>query len=296
MKSKRSLKSSASIVLSLSVIFTSICGCTFSTEHTYLAEDIPYAIKDICKEEYDVDIQTRLAGNTLWVFMPLEDLFTEAKNPKNSIERFQVKENQVSFNDWIIESTFLIEPVPEKEKRQQIEYSEDASEKMNAVWKVLRRVAFSTEAFTDEGPTFFCMVSADIKNGFLIKDLFYYEDLKKLSHTFISPTEFQHRNVQEIEASPEIIADISGSSINYQTTDFNNFISLQIKQRIRLKFEKPEVEATADIDSEIIKVIAYTLKTYKVKDFSYVELNNLRTQNRIILNRSAVLEGSIEEL
>jgi len=292
-KSKRSLKNSVSIVFSLSAFFFLVCGCTFSTEHTFLKEDIPHAIKDICYEEYDIDIYTVLTGNTLWVYLPLEDLFTQPKKPKISTERFQVKENQVTFKDWILESTYSIEKVPEKEKQQQVEYSKDASEKINGVWKVMRRVAFSTKAFTDEGPQFFSVVTADIKNGFVIKDLFFYEDLKKLSHSFISPSEFQHRDVQDMLPAPQVVGDTTGESINYQPTNFDDFITQQIAQRIRLKFEKPEVESDADIDQEIIKIISYTLQTYKVRDFSYAELNNLLTQNRIILNRSAVLEGSI---
>ncbi|MBL7070201.1 MAG: hypothetical protein ISS27_01865 [Candidatus Omnitrophica bacterium] len=292
-KSKRSSKNSVSIVFSLSAFFFLICGCTFSTEHTFLKEDIPHAIKDISYEEYGIDIYTVLTGNTLWVYLPLEDLFTEAKKPKISTERFQVKENQVTFKDRLLESSYLIERVPEKEKQQQVEYSEDASEKINSVWKVMRRVAFSTKAFTDEGPQFFSIITADIKNGFVIKDLFFYEDLKKLSHSFISPSEFQHRDVQDMVAAPQIIGDTTGESINYQPTNFDDFITQQITQRIRLKFEKPEVESDADIDQEIIKIISYTVNTYKIRNFSYAELNNLLTQNRIILNRSAVLEGSI---
>jgi hypothetical protein len=44
---------------------------------------------------------------------------------------------------------------------------------------------------------------------------------------------------------------------------------------------KPEVEKNADIDKEVTKIVAYTVKTYDFKNFSYVELNNLLTKNKI---------------
>ena len=50
----------------------------------------------------------------------------------------------------------------------------------------------------------------------------------------------------------------------------------------------------ADLDKEITKIVEHTLKTYDFKDFSIVELNNLLTNAKIILNRAAILENPTE--
>jgi hypothetical protein len=71
-------------------------------------------------------------------------------------------------------------------------------------------------------------------------------------------------------------------------------VAAQIQHRIKLKFEKPEVDKNADIDKEILKIAVYTIKTYGLRNFTSAELNNLVTQNRIILNQAAVWAKSID--
>jgi hypothetical protein len=74
-----------------------------------------------------------------------------------------------------------------------------------------------------------------------------------------------------------------------------DFIAAQIRHRIKLKFQKPEVSGDyVDIDKEIIKIAVYTIKTYNFKDLSVVELNNLFTNNKLELNRQAIWERPIE--
>ena len=73
------------------------------------------------------------------------------------------------------------------------------------------------------------------------------------------------------------------------------FLMEQIKQRIKYKFQKPEVEKNADIDKEIAKIVVNTLKIYGFKDFDVIELYNAQTKNRVILNKAAALEAPIEQ-
>jgi len=44
------------------------------------------------------------------------------------------------------------------------------------------------------------------------------------------------------------------------------FIADQIQNRIKLKFQKPEVPANADIDKEVLKIVNYTLAAYQFKN------------------------------
>jgi hypothetical protein len=270
-------------------------GCTSSTIPTYIKEDIPGAIQKICKNEYKLEVKAKLIDSTLWIYLPLEDIFKRPDKPEKSYERFVVEENKNEFNDGVLKLEYLIKPVPEKEKYQQFEFDKSAAKKINDVLRVLFRVLSSTEQLKKAGPQFFCLITADIKNGFLLKEVFHYLDFKKAVYYFISPTEFQHRTVQEMGLAPQVIGDKEGQNLNYRDITFEEFITGQIQNRIQVKFQRPEVDKNADIDKEVLKIVSNTLKIYGFKDFDGVELNNLFTKNKITLNKADVAEDPAKQ-
>lgn len=298
MKSKPSLKSLAKralLPLSLLCFLTSVVGCSSSTTPTYSKENIPESLQDICKNEYGVDVKVRLVGETLWVYVPLEDIFIPAKKPEKYSEKFEVEKNLILFKDGAFKVEHLIKVIPVQEKYQEFDYDKAAAEKVSKVMRAIRRVAFSMPHATKNEPKIFCLIIADIKNGFKIEQTFYLLDLKKASYEFISWGEYLHRSIQDTALAPRLVADKEGSSLEYTDISFDDFIRRQIQYRIQLKFSKPEVEQTVDIDKEILKIVITTLKAYEFKDFQEVELNNLLTNNKIILNRAAVWTRSTDE-
>jgi hypothetical protein len=297
MKSKLSLKNLAKRGLLVNFIFLLsffISGCTISTEPTYLKEDIPKAVQDICKNEYKIGVKAKLVGSTLWVYLPLEDLLIKSDKPERYIEKFAIEENKSEFKERVFSIEYQIKAIPEEEKFQEYRYNKDALDKINDIWKVLRRVLFSMERTKRSEPNFFCIVAADIKNAFEVKEIFYYLDFKKVSYGFISWNEYQHRTINETVVLPSIIGDEEGLHLEYKDINMEEFIAAQIKNRIKLKFQKPEVDKNADIDKEILKIITYTINIYGFKDFQGVESYNLLSKNRIILNSKAVLAGPTE--
>jgi len=52
-------------------------------------------------------------------------------------------------------------------------------------------------------------------------------------------------------------------------------------------------DKTIDITKEILNIITYCIKTYEFQDFSQVEINNLLTQEKLILNKAAILAGPV---
>ena len=48
-----------------------------------------------------------------------------------------------------------------------------------------------------------------------------------------------------------------------------------------------------NIIKEILGVISYCIKTYEFKDFSYVEIRNLLSEDKLILDKGEVCKGSI---
>jgi len=292
MKSKLSLKSLARVGLKLFPLIFFLSACTSSTSPSFLRENISQAVKDICKKEYKLDLITRLAGQTLWVYMPLEDILSKSPKPEKYIERFLMEDKKNTLSEGILKVSYLIKPVAENEKQQEMTIEKSANEKIFNVLQVIRRVLFSIDNTKRDNPMFFCIVTADIKNGFEIKQIFHFLDLKKISYGFISQTEYQHRIIQDTAVTAQIIGDIEGAHLDYQDITLEEFIAYQIQHRIRLKFQKPEVEKNADIDKEVLKIIVYTLDTYAYKDFTHIEMINLVSGAKTILNQAAVFAGS----
>ncbi|MDD5692222.1 MAG: hypothetical protein PHP10_03480 [Candidatus Omnitrophica bacterium] len=292
MRSKLSSRSLAKAGFKLLPLIFFLSACTSSTCPSFPKENIPQAVQDICKKEYKLDVSTKLVGRTLWVYMPLEDIISKPEKPEKYIERFLVEDKESALSEGELKVSYLIKPVEESEKTQEMTLDKAANEKIFNVLQVVRRVLFSIDNSEKYTPLFFCIVTADIKNGFEIKQIFHLLDLKKLSYGFISQTEYQHRIVQDTEVSADIIGDKEGAHLLYRDITLEEFIAYQIRNRIRMKFQKPEVEKNADIDKEVLKIVSHTLDTYAYKKFNIVELVNLETGGKTILNQAAILANS----
>jgi len=299
MKSKQSLRNLAryALLLNLALLFFLIPGCNYEKEYTYLKEDIPSAIRNVCKNGYKMSVTAKMVGQTIWIYVPLEDMFVapdKAKKPEKTIERFSVEDSKCELTDKTLKLDYLIKLIPEKEKAQSVILSKDFYLKSQYIWQVMYRMIFSMKPQKSEPLRFFSVVFADIKNGFVIRNIYYYLDIKKTMYSLISQTELQHRVVQDWQVTPEVIGDKLGDTINYIDITMEQFFVWQILNRIRIKFQRPEVPRSVDIDKEIEKIVAYTLKVYDFKDFNEVEMNNLLTNKRILLNRAAILAKPIE--
>ena len=114
-KSRLSLRNLAKrgLLLNLCLIIFLILGC-FSTAPTYLKEDIDKAIQDICKNEYNIDVKVKLVGSTLWIYLPVEDMFTKADRPEKYLERFVIEDNKVGFKDGTLKAEYIIKSTDRK--------------------------------------------------------------------------------------------------------------------------------------------------------------------------------------
>ena len=294
MKSKPSSKSLVKTALKILPFILFLSACSSSTSPSFLKEDITQAIKDIYKKEYKLDVSTRLIGSTLWVYMPLEDIISKPSKPEKYIERFLLEDKKSSLDEKILKVNYLIRPTTEKEQQQEMTIDKSVNEKIFNLLQVIRRVLFSIDNSKKDQPLIFCIITADIKNGFEIKQIFHLMDLKKISYGLISQTEYLHRVVQNTGVSLQIIGDKEGNHLDYRNITLEEFIADQIQSRIRLKFRKPEVESNADIDKEVLKIIAYTMNTYGYKDFTLVELSNEVTGVKTILNQTAIFANPKE--
>ena len=292
--SRNSAKTGLLLLLSLYFLPLIYLGCSTNTEPTYITENAADSIREICEGEYKLQVRTKLVGETVWVYLPVEDLIQESEKPQKYSEKFEITFLEDRFDSGSLQLQHYIKIIPEAEKTQKAEYNKSAVEKIRNVWKVLYRVILSMDRNRPDIPKFYCVIIADIKNGVERRDTFYYQDLKQYLYQFISDDEYQHRSIQDFVQSEDILGDTYGVHVNYKDITWKEFLAAQIKQRIRLKFQKPEVKQDADIDKEIIKAIVHTLKTYDYRDFDEVEITNLLTNNKVTLNQGAIWDRSTE--
>lgn len=289
MKSKLSLRSLAKAGLKIIPLVLFLSACSSSTSPSFLKEDVPQAVQDICKKEYELDISSRLVGSTLWIYLPLEGIISKPEKPEKYTERFLLDDKKNLLEGRVLNVNYLVRLTEEKEKDQETALDKSVNKKIFNIMQVIRRVLFSVDPSQKDTPLFFCIVTADIKNGFEIRQTFYVLDLKKISYGIISQTEYQHRIVQDSAISPLIIGDQEGSHLFYRDITLDEFIADQIQSRIKLKFQRPEVERNADIDQEVLKVVSSVLNAYEFKDFNFAVMNNLVTGKKNILNQRSAM-------
>jgi hypothetical protein len=163
-----------------------------------------------------------------------------------------------------------------------------AMEKINHAWDVMRRVVFSMDRKERDEVKFYVLLAADTSNGLQIQETIYYLDLIKVLYRAISPGEYHHRVAVKSGLRPELIGDAEGKNIKFFDVKFRDFVCNQIEHRVGLKFQKPEVAQSADLDKEIKKSVLEVLSIYSFTDFSVAELTNLMTNGRCHLDAADV--------
>ncbi len=297
MKSKPFSKSSGKYVLrSLIISALLISGCTSSTSPTYIKDTIAQAIENICKNEYNFTVKAKLVDQTLWIYLPVESLAGTTLKNTHIIERFKVNDDSYQLKDGILKVNYSIRVLPGEIEYNGMSYdfNKESLEKLDQVWRALRRVLFSMDRKQEAEPQFFCIVTTDMKTGTELREIFYLQDLKKVSYEFISWGEFQHHTVTAQSTVPEAIGDTLGRYLEYRNITLEEFVLRQIKHRIGMKFRKPEVPRDSDIDKEILKIVSSTLKIYGLKSISLVELHNSITNHRLFINQKALWLKPIE--
>ena len=268
----------ALLLLSALAIFLSACSARI--EPTYKEKDIPSIIKNICKEEYKLDVTTQRANNTIWIYAPLNKILNKD---------YGIKEDKI--------------------------FDEEIMDKLRNIISTIGRVLISS----DNTPEFFVFTASDIKLGIDYTMIGSVLDIKKSYADFIPWTEANRRYVNRFRASPEAIGDTTGFHITPYNITLGDFLAEQIAQRIGGRFQDEELKnyfkvdkyegkfndgafsfeysvtqttkpkKPINIENEALKIITYCLSAYDFTKFSGITITNLSTQNKIDLNKAAVL-------
>ncbi|MCM8800855.1 MAG: hypothetical protein NC912_02415 [Candidatus Omnitrophica bacterium] len=282
MRLKQSLRNLVNVVLAFSLFFLlffiSLSGCLNQIEPTYKEEDIPRLVKEICKNEYGLEVITQRLNNTLWVYVPLL---------------------KILHKDY--------------EKQDKI-FDEEILNKLRNILTTVGRIIISS----DNAPEFFALLASDINLGLDYTIIGNVLDIKKSYAEYIPWTEANRRYVIRLELAPEAIGDLNGRHLELYDINLPDFLAEQIAQRISIWFQDEGMKRyfkvdrskglfinerfifeysikqilpppqPIDIKEKILDIITYCIKTYEFKDFSAVELIDLTTESKIILSNAAI--------
>ncbi|MDD5197194.1 MAG: hypothetical protein PHV92_06235 [Candidatus Omnitrophica bacterium] len=282
MKLKISLKNlvkPAPLLVSALFLFL-LSGCSGKIEPTYKEKDIPYLIKKICKDEYNLEVTTQRTHNTLWIYAPL---------------------NKILHKDYASNEDKI--------------FDDEIMDKIRNIITTIGRVLISS----DDTPQFFAFLASDIKLGIDYTMIGCVLDIKKSYADFIPWTEANRRYVIKFKASPEAIGDNTGFHFMAHDIKIEDFLAEQIAQRAGAKFQDEELKKyfkvekfdgkfsngvfyfdysitrtaqspkTIGIQDEILDTITYCLRTYEFTDFSGIVLTDLKTLDKLELNKKAIL-------
>lgn len=256
-----------------------LSSCSKPIEPTYKEEDIPYLVKQICKDEYNLEVTTQRTTTVLWIYAPLSKILHQD---------YGTKEDKI--------------------------FDEEMSDKLRNILTTIGRVLISS----DNTPEFFALTASDINLGLDYTIIGNVLDIKKSYAGFIPWTETNRRYVIGFRIAPEAIGDSSGTHLQVYEINLVDFLAEQIAQRIGAQFQGEErkkyfkVEKSKgsfrndtfifeysieqilkppkeiDIKKEILNTITYCIKTYEFKDFTMVEINDLIRQDKLILSNATI--------
>ena len=86
------LKSMAKNVLKIfliSFVLFFLLSCTVPA--TYSRKNIQKSLKDICKNEFNIEVKVRFSGETIWVYAPLEELIDSTGQWNKEVQDTRVK-------------------------------------------------------------------------------------------------------------------------------------------------------------------------------------------------------------
>ncbi len=263
-------------------LYINLSGCQDSLAPTFKEEDIPHLVKQICKDEYKLDVITQRSETTLWIYVPLAKILHKDYGKK--------------------EGAF---------------FDEELTDKLRNILSTVGRVVLSS----NNAPEFFALWSSDINIGLDYIIIGNVLDIKKAYAESLPFTELNKRYVMKFTVNPEAVQDTVGRHLKFYSIRLPDFLAQQMVQRISVEFQgeglkkyfkvekidgifnndafileysiKPlaKPDKTIDVTKEILSTITYCIKIYDFQDFSRVEINDLVTQEKLVLNKAAILAG-----
>ncbi len=240
-----------------------------------------------CRDEFDMHVKTRMVGHTLYIYLPTQEpIFDyEAQKANSADANKKPSKFAVQFADGSYKAgRFLFEyDIVPRTKAKKEDYGYNSSytdsyvKQQNNLYTAISDVFFNVEVKeASTQPLFFVIIITDIKKGIEMRATLYLEDFKRYMTGDLPYEEYMKRFLADTKGGQDFIGDETGTHITYTNVEMPDFLAKQIVNRINFKFQHSDFEPPNDFDNTIVGIIADTLRYYDFKDFTTVQLNNLR--------------------
>ncbi|MBI4309199.1 MAG: hypothetical protein HY591_02595 [Candidatus Omnitrophica bacterium] len=254
-----------------------------------------------CREDFDLHVITRMAGSTLWIYLPVKDpIFDYEAQKENSGEahkkpsKFTVQYLDGNFKD----GNFFFEYDIVTRKKVKAEdygysssYTDNYVKAQNNLFTAISDVFFNAKPKAGEADVkFVVIVITDIKKGIETKATLSLEDFKRYMSGDLPYEEYMKRFLADTKGGQSMIGDETGSHLQYKDVALPEFLAKQIINRINFKFTRSDFEPPDDYDKTITGIIADTARYYHFEKFSTARLHNLRLQKEFVFERNQLAQ------
>ncbi len=221
------------LLIAISAVFYNGCSDFLSL---YSKDSIPNHGQSDLRSAYNIESKWQITGNTLWVYVPMDNLMSIYSKPKE-------------------EGNGSSEKI-EKEKKDIYSY-------INDVIFTIRRVIMNSDV---SGLEFYAVVFADVRSGLVFRVIGTVDDVKAVNFERISIDKFRERFLYKTSIHPEVINDREGKNFQPFPIPKTGFIAELISQRTQkeiislLGFSMGfsldwELKKTESGDSELVFII-----------------------------------------
>jgi len=276
--------------------------------------------RGICKEELHINPVIKQIQDTLWIYVPIKKDLLELtaskngpQNPKEAKTKMSVRFLEAAFRDkgFYIEYDIAKVKTYGRDYGYSSVYSDYYQNLHRGIFSAIQRSFFGVgeipgdlkfkymqkemthnnliKAYvkTDKPPKFIVIVIADIKTGIELESLFYFNDLKRAYSVAadISGAEYMKRYISDLRGNINIKNDEEGKHLNYRQITMKEFLSKQIANRIRFKYERSEFPPSEDTRKELLNIVKTTVNAYKFSEFQTITLHDLNTDYTYSINK-----------
>jgi len=250
--------------------------------------DLQKKFETKCRKDYSLNVITRLAGKTFWIYAPTDkplfDFAADSPTPPDPLKKpakYDLLYINGSFNDNSF--NFQYDVIPKIKSDMSNEgIRNEGTDYFNKIYNNLLTAITETLLDPKIPISFVVMSITDIKRGIEARYTFYLEDYRMASVEGIPYDEFGKRVLQEEKGSTDYIGDEIGQHLEYNDIRMPIFLTKQMVNRIRFKFTQSDFPPQENYEEAIVGIIADTTRYYHFKDFKEVRTNDIRSKKKMI--------------
>lgn len=266
-------------ILLITIAILGITGCSVVKDKPLPRSEADKKFISILENDYSYKPVIRQADQTLWIYLAMEEPLykTIAGQDSPPIKRkytLEFIEGLFKEKDFFVEYDVIDATKVAGGSGLSMRYTDEFNTRYLNLITAISRAYFTA----DKPPEFIVLVIADVKNGIEIEQKLFLDDLKKYSFYALPPDEYNMRVLTEAKGDTKIIGDFKGQHLEPKSVVWPNFLTKQIAQRARYKFQNSDFPPEETPKTEILKIIAKTFMIYEYKNFDALLLTDLRAK------------------